>query len=157
MNLYLLTDDFRKLMECDEDDTTTALVEISANEIESKVEGYCGFLATLEGQIESFKAQENRISAARKAMENKVKRAKEYMKEALLNAGIDKVTAGTFKVSVALTAGSLAIDDQEAIPAKFKTIVQTVTVDKNAVKEAIKAGDVVPGAHIEANTSLRIK
>lgn len=156
-NLYQLTDDFNKLMECDEDETTNALIEISANEITVKAESYCKFLANLESDIEQFKAEEKRISGARKAMENKVERAKQYMKEALLNANIDKLTAGTFKISVSMTAGSLAIDDNDAIPAKFKTVVQTVTVDKNAIKEAIKAGENVPGAHIEANTSLRIR
>lgn len=158
MNLYQLTDDFNKLMECDEDETTSALIEISAGEIEVKVESYCKFLANVESDIERFKAEEKRIASIRKAMENKVERAKQYMKEALLSANIDKLQAGTFKISVSLTAGSLVIDDEKKVPARYCTIIPEQHVpDKAAIKAAIKNGEPCEYAHIEAGTSLRIK
>lgn len=158
LSLYDLTSDFAALMEADGDDEiTNALTEISAGEIEKKAESYCQFLATMEATAETFKAEEQRIANARKAIENKVKSVRDRMKECLLAANIDKLTAGTFKISIALTGGSVVIDDMEKIPATFKTIVHTVTVDKNELKQAIKNGLVKEGAHIEAGTSLRIK
>lgn len=158
-NLYQLTTDFDRYMNAETDEeTASALAEITAGEIEKKAENYCHFLANLESDIERFKAEEKRIADARKAMENKVSRVKEYMKDALLNANIDKITAGTFKVSISLTAGTLVIDNQSAIPAKFLTVIPEQYVpDKNAIKAAIKNGEAVPGCHIEAGTSLRIK
>ncbi len=158
LSLYDLTSDFAKLMDCDtEDEITNALIEISAGEIEKKAESYCQFLATMEATAESFKAEEQRIANARKAIEGKVKAVKDRMKDCLLAANIDKLSAGTFKISVALTGGSVVIDDMEKIPALFKTIVQTVTVDKNELKQAIKSGLIKEGCHIEAGTSLRIR
>ena len=158
ISLYNLTEDFRKLMECDEDDgITNALIDIVSGDIEAKAANFCQFLATLDGTIEQFKAEEKRISSARKALEHKHERAREYMKQALLNAGIEKVSAGTFKVSVSMTAGSLVIDDPKAVPARYCTVIPEQHVpDKAAIKAAIKAGDECKYAHIEAGTSLRI-
>ena len=158
MNLYKLTDEFNALMECDSDEVTAALVEIAAGEIEAKTEGYCKFLAVMESNIEQFKAEEKRIAGARKAMENTVERSREYMKQALLNANIDKITCGTFKVSVSMTSGSLVIDRPLEVPARYVTIIPEQHIpDKAAIKAAIKAGEPCDYAHIEANTALRIR
>lgn len=157
--LYNLTSDFAKLMECEGDEEiTNALIEISAGEIEKKAESYCQFLASMEATAETFKAEEQRISSARKAIENKVKAVKDRMKECLLAANIDKLTAGTFKISVSLTAGSLVIDDEKSVPARYCTIIPEQHVpDKAAIKAAIKNGEPCTYAHIEAGTQLRIK
>lgn len=159
LSLYDLTSDFDKLMQADTDDEiTAALIEFEAGEIERKAENICKFVTTLESTAAQFKAEEQRIASARKALENKADRMRERMKECLLNANIMKVDAGTYKVSVAMTGGSVAIDDQGSIPARFFTIVPEQYVpNKTAIKDAIKSGEEVAGAHIEAGFSLRIK
>lgn len=159
LSLYELTADFDKLMELEEeDDITTALVEIVAGEIEQKAENVCKFIKMLDTTAEQFKTEEERIRGARKALENRAERVREYMKQALLNANIDKVNAGTFKVSIGLSPGSVAIDDLASIPPRFLTIIpEQYQPDKAAIKLAIKSGEDVPGAHIEAGFTLRIR
>ena len=157
--LYKLTEDFEKLMELEGDeDVVNALVQIVAGEIEQKAESVCKFVKILETTAVQFKAEEQRIAAARKALENRAEHVRDYMKQALLNANIDKVQAGTFKVAVSLSPGSVSIDDLAAIPAKFLTVIPEQYVpDKAAIKAAIKADPAsVPGAHIEAGYMLRI-
>jgi hypothetical protein len=158
-SLYALTNDFNNLMELEDDEEiTTALVAIISGEIEARAENVCKFIKMLDGTAEQFKAEEERIKQARKALENKAERVRDYMKGALLNANIDKVTAGTFKVSVGPSPGSVAIDDLASIPPQFITVIpEQYAPDKNAIKAAIKAGEEVPGAHIEAGYVLRIR
>lgn len=157
-SLYQLTDDFNQLMEAEaEDEIAMALVEILAGEIEVKAENICKLIKTIDGTAEQFKAEEKRIAERRKAMENKSARIREYMRDRLLSANIDKIQAGTFKISIG-TVGSCAIDNLEAIPPKFLTIIpEQYQPDKNAIKAAIKAGESVPGAHIEASFSMTIR
>lgn len=156
-SLYQLTTDFSNLMECD-DDISSALADIVAGQIEHKAENVCKFLTVLETTAEQFKSEEKRISAARKALENKAERVKEYIKESMLNADIEKLSAGTFKLSVSLSPGSVAIDDLASIPARFLTVIpEQYQPDKAAIKAAIKAGEDVPGCHIEAGYTLRIR
>ena len=159
MTLYELTADFTRYMEAEDDDGIgSALAEITAGQIEQKAENWCHFLANIEGQIDHFRAEERRIAAARKIMENKVERGREYIKAAMLDADIDKINAGTFKLSLAKTAGSTVIYDADIIPAQFLTYVPATTIpDKAAIKDAIKHGEHVPGARVEEGFSLRIK
>lgn len=159
LTLYELTQDFDQLMSADTDDEiTSALTDIVAGEIEKKAESYCKFLKVMESTIDNYKAEEKRISEGRKSIENKVRLAKDRMKDCLLAANIDKLSAGTFKISVSLSPGTVEIDNVTEIPQKFLTLVPAQYIpDKNAIKAAIKAGESVPGARIEAGTMMRIK
>ncbi len=158
-SLYTLSKDFDSLMELESpDEFDNQLIEIVAGQIEQKAGNVCQFIKMLEGTAEQFKTEEERIRGARKSLENKAERVREYMKTALLNANIEKVNAGTFKVSVGLSPGSIAIDDLASIPPRFLTVIPEQYVpDKTAIKTAIKAGESVPGAHIEAGFQLRIR
>jgi hypothetical protein len=157
--LYKLTDDFSQLMDLDGDEeVVNALVEIVAGEIEKKAENICKFVKILESTAVQFKDEEKRIADRRKSMEGKAERIRTYMRDSLLSANIDKLTAGTFKVAVSLSPGSVAIDDMASIPPRFLTVIPEQYVpDKAAIKAAIKADPhSVPGAHIEAGYMLRI-
>lgn len=154
--LYKLTEDFNVLMDIDDPDAVDqALLAIVGNQIEIKSEMICKLVKSVEATAEAFKAEEKRISERRKALEAKADRIRQYMKDALLSAGIDKVDAGTFTVRVGLSQGSLQIDDQAKLPPKYLKIIYEP--DKAAIKAAIKAGESVPGAHIEAGTTLTIR
>jgi len=158
MNLNQLTSDFDTYMNAETDEEmAAALAEITAGQIEQKVEAYCWFFADRKGDIAKFKEQEDRISAARKAIENKVERARDYMKTALLSANINKVAAGTFKVAISPTVGKLIIEDPATVPAQYKTKVETEIIDNDAIKTDIKGGVSVPGCRIEPGTALRIR
>ncbi|WP_334299159.1 siphovirus Gp157 family protein [Clostridioides difficile] len=41
-------------------------------------------------------------------------------------------------ISIRKSAGSLVIEDEEKIPAIYKTVEQVVKVDKNSIKDFIK-------------------
>lgn len=158
-SLYTLTKDFDALMELDTpDEFDNQLIQIVAGQIEQKAGNVCQFIKILETTAEQFRTEEQRISTARKALENKAERVREYMKQALLTANIDKVSAGTFKVSVGLSPGSIAIDDLASIPPRFLTVIpEQYQPDKAAIKTAIKAGEFVPGAHLDCGFQLRIR
>jgi hypothetical protein len=49
---------------------------------------------------------------------------------------------------------SVVIDDLTQIPTQYQRQKIQVDIDKVAIKAAIKAGEEVPGAHLEQGTSL---
>lgn len=157
-SLYQLTDDFSQLIDADgEDEISMALLDLLSSEIEAKGESICKFVKVLETTAAQFKDEEKRIAERRKALENKAQRVREYMRDRLLSANIDKLAAGTFKISIS-TVGSCVVDDPAKLPAKFLTVIpEQYQPDKNAIKAAIKNGEAVPGAHIEANYSMTIR
>lgn len=159
LTLYQMSEDFTRYMEAETDEEiASALADITAGQIEVKVQSYCEFIASLDGFAEQCKTESDRIAKVAKTAANKAARIREHMKECMLIADINKLSAGTFTVSLAKNPGKLIIDDATVIPAQYLTYIPASTVPNNAeIKEALKAGEEVKGAHIETGTSLRIK
>ena len=70
--------------------------------------------------------------------------------------GTKNYAAGTFTVYRRETQ-QVVIDDPQSIPAEFMKIKVTETPNKTLIKESIKAGAEVSGAHIQTNQSISIK
>lgn len=159
MNLYQMTTDFENYLNADTDEEiANALAEITSGQIEKKAEGYCHFIANLEGDIEKFKAQEKRLATIRRAMENKLAHVKDYMKTAMEDHGIQVIPAGTFKVSIQRNPPALVETNREICPPRFRVIIpEAWEPDKARIKEALKNGEVVYGYELTTGTSLRIR
>ena len=153
-SLYQLTDNMLEVLAAD--DVTDEQIEAAFGALTEKSNHICHFLADLGGEIDKFKAEEKRIDDRRKAMENKDKRIREYIKENMVRLELDKLTAGTFTITVAPSVGSLEITDAERIPAQYKTVETVTTIDKAAIKNALTHGVDIEGATIIPGYSLRI-
>lgn len=131
-------------------------LKINAENMSSKMEGYCKLIRWYDTQILAAKEETERLRKLIKRAE----RSQEWMKGAMLDVmeGLDKpkVSAGTFTVG---TRKSTAVNiiDESAIPARYANEVVTVKIDKTAIKDAIKNGEEVPGAQLVERKSLTIK
>lgn len=162
-NIYELTGAFNHLWALmDEgeisDEMLQEVFDSTAEELSVKLEGYCKFIKNLESDITGLKAEEDRLATRRRTMENTIKRSKEAMKMALTVAGENKMPCGSFTVSVQKNPPSLKLDASVAdIPSKY-LIPQEPKVDTKALTDDLKASDeLVPYAHLEQGTSLRIR
>ena len=159
MHLRELTADFTAYLNAETDEEmAAALADITAGQIQDKAENYCWFLRDLEGDIEKFKTEAKRITAAVKTMENKHARVKEYMKTALELAGINNLPAGTFKVGIQLNPPALSVVDETLCPDEYIVEIPATTAKDTArIKDDLKAGKDVPGYELTRGTSLRIR
>ena len=156
MHLYELTQEMNDLLEAEEVEES-ALARVFGD-IQAKGENICKFLATVGADIEAFKAEEKRIQARRKAMENRVEYIREYLKVNMESLGIDTLKAGTFTVKLQVNPPALVVDDENQIPTKYFTIIPAHTeLNKAEVKDALKSGEAIPGAHLEQGRSVRIR
>lgn len=154
-SLYQITDDMIKLMESEE--VSDEQIEQTFGALTEKANHVCHFMADLSGEIAKFKAEEERISARRKAMEAKHQRLKDYVKQSMDRLGIDKLEAGTFTVSLQKSPPAVVVEDKLKIPARFwKIIPESSELDKAKLKEALQKGE-VPGAKLEAGQYIRIR
>ena len=159
LSLYTMTDDFKKYMESETDEEmASALADITAGQIEVKAQSYCQLIASLEGFSDQCKAEADRISKAAKFAKNKADRIKEHMKECLINADIMSLQSGTFKVTLQNNPPALSELNRDECPASYRVIIpETWEADKARIKEALKAGESVPGYDLTVGKSLRIK
>lgn len=157
LTLYQISDEINRLLEIEEPDAEQeSMIAYFSGQLERKAEGIGNAIAYLNDMAETARKRAEQFNQLAKVRQNKADRMKEYLKSAMDISGVGNIKTASFQFSLVATSGSVAIDDEASIPAKYKEIVQSVRVDKVALKAALKAGD-VPGCHIEPGLSLRIK
>lgn len=128
-------------------------------EREEKIENVACWVKNLYAEVEAIREEENRLFKRRKAAEKKAENLKAWMLAAMTreDGTTDKLKTGRVMVSVKRNPPSTVVDDEALLPWVYKTVKQTVTQDKAAIKAAILAGEEVPGAHLEYGRSVIIK
>lgn len=106
------------------------------------------YIAHLDSVIAELKARKARIEKARDIAQAVI--------EKLLPVGekleTDFVTLSWRKSEAVVVDGA-----PELLPEKYQRVKITVDADKTAIKAAIKAGEIVPGARLEVRQNLQIK
>ncbi|MEE9355663.1 MAG: siphovirus Gp157 family protein [Methylococcaceae bacterium] len=72
-------------------------------------------------------------------------------------SGITKIDSSWIRLAVQYNPPAIEIFNAEAIPDVSKQETVTVKIDKNAIKDTIKAGEIVPGAGLSKTTRLVMK
>lgn len=144
-----------EMLQADEIDEQTFNDTLGAMGAADKVESYCKVIRQLQGDIELFKNEVDRLTARKKATEKGVDRMKNALLAFLQQSGQDKVKAGSFAVSTATTQ-AVQITDESAIPRNY-LVEQPPKIDKIRIKNALKAGEEISGASLVKNMGVRIR
>lgn len=160
--LYELTGNYSTVLSMIEDSDVPSEAMIDTLEsindaIEVKAEGIGKMLRMLDADIEALKAEEKRLADRRKTIENKQKQIKDYVRYQLEVAGLTEIKSPLITVKVQNNPPAVEIVDRDAIPRQFIKTTIVEDVDKNAIKEALKNGEEVPGAVLLQGKSLRIR
>jgi predicted nuclease with TOPRIM domain len=159
MKLYELTDNYMQLVEMADqldEETFRNTLESIQDSIEDKVENTAKVIKSIEADVLAIKEEEKRLKERRQALESRIDNIKDYLKEQLEKAGIDKVKRPTFTVSIQNNPPKAEIVDEKSLPLEFM-IPQPAKVDKRAILEKLKSGEHVPGAALVQERGVRIR
>ena len=163
MKLYEINQQYDTLkkylndIEADQDLFKQAFDEIDAA-LEDKAENIVKLIRNIEGDIETHKAEEKRISEKRRFMENHVGRLKSMLEESMKSMDKQDLKAGTFTLRIQKNPYSVEIEDESLIPDNYKTVEELVKVDKKHIIEDYKVDQMmIPGVLVKQTESLRIK
>lgn len=160
MKLYDLTEKYLALASTieSEDDFDEA-VEIAlrgiVGEIKDNIDGLCQLIANSQATEEACKSEANRLLNRARVHANLAMRLKRYIQDQMTVIGQKKIKTDLFTVSVCKTAPSLEIYDLSAVPAIYDRITPR-EIDKQYVKEELKAGKEVPGCSLTVSEHIRI-
>lgn len=154
-NLYALTTEVLDLMNSEE--STDEQLQAAFGNVAEKAVNCAQYHSVLTGQVELFDKEIKRLTERKKALSNQLDRFKEYLKLNMERLEIDKLEAGTFTITLANNPESVEVTDESAIPPKYVLTTTTHTIDKNAVKAALKSGELVNGASLKRGKSIRIR
>lgn len=136
-----------------QEDVNRALMEVM-DDIKSKGENGINYLHMLDGNIELAKKRKKEIDNYVKRVENRKKRILTAYLAAMNAMKMTSIMTGVGELKVKKNPPAVIIDDGAQIPAQYTTQKLTITPDKTKIKAAIKAGEEVPGAHLEQGISL---
>jgi hypothetical protein len=120
-----------------------------------KVDSFCRFLSHLESQTDLAEKEIKRIKAREAMIANLQERLEKYAIFTMQRNNLRVMEGDTAKLVLRTNSPGVDVDDEAAVPAKFKTIKQEIAIDRRGIKKAIDAGEDVPGAHLrEPSVSL---
>lgn len=166
MSLYSLTDECRSLYDAlmASVDEETGEVDISlVNALAERQEAWedkavavaCVY-RSLDEDAARVGREIERLTAMKKRLERERDRVKEGLSAAFTALGVEKVKGMYADISFRASEQTI-IDNADAVPEEYMTVKTTYTPNKTAIKEAIKAGKEVPGAHLEQKKNIQIK
>lgn len=110
----------------------------------------------VENAIDSLKKEEQERARRRKEMEAMVEDAKAYIKRYMLTEGLAELEGNVVKYTLAKAQPKLVIEDEKVIPNDYKQQTVITEIRKDAIKDQLKMGDMIPGARLEESFSLKV-
>lgn len=164
LTLYQLTDNYREALDALTDpeaelpiEAVNDTLEALEGELEVKAVNVAKFMRNMETTAKAIKEAEAEMAKRRKTLESRVNWLKGYLKGSMEACDISKIECPYFKLSIQKNPPAVNILDEAAIPAEFKEKVISWKIHKTAIKDALKAGDSVPGAELVSGTRLAIR
>lgn len=164
LSLYVIAAEFRHMVErltdCQDDAAAIAdTIEAESFPLEVKAQNVAYAIRNLESSAVAIKEAEAQMADRRKRIEKRAEQVREYLKTCMEVAGVTKIACPHFALSIAKNLAGVDVFEPGLIPAEFMRTPEPPppAPDKTKIKDALKAGQDVPGAMLTAGTRLAIK
>jgi hypothetical protein len=127
---------------------------ITRSELQLKGLNYVHFIKKLEQDLELAKVYEQQVKAFKTRKEKLIQRLKDTLLDAVELHG--PIETEIFKIGTRKSE-SVEILSEGDLPMHYYNSKLVKTVDKVKIKEALKRGELVPGAELKQNNNLSIK
>lgn len=164
-NIYELGNDYillaNRLADTTDDDGIVDMGLLPVvSEAKELVESKAVSIGCVVKQLSTYKAQIDeevkRLTAMSKTLGNRIDYLTEATSEVLQICGIERIDGIKSVISFRRSEQTI-IDDESEIPDEYMATKITVTPDKTKIKNAIKAGQAVPGARLIEKRNIQIK
>lgn len=167
MKLYELAAEYQNFIDAIEageippEAITDTLDSIDA-EIEDKADNICCAIKNLIAEAEAIKVEEDNLAERRKAKEKEAENLKSYLSNMLQAIGKDKIETSRNKITFRKSEKVEFVNEAQFIEWAMSNDDSLLkfanpTVNKTAIKAAIKNGLVVEGAYLSTNQNIQIK
>ena len=127
--------------------------------IHNKIDDYCFVRKNKQALIKAMEDEEKRLKDRRIVEEKAIENIDKWLLINFQIAHLEKIKTTSFTIAIQNNPPSVVIDVEDLIPADyFRTpVAPPPSLDKELIKQAIKDGYTVPGAHLETKQRLVIK
>lgn len=162
MKLYEIPEEYRKVLEGVQVDEETgeilgtdALVEF-AGDLNETIKNTGLYLFELDSEAQQIDAQIKRLKARKDGMKRRADTLKNLMLDAMTSSGLKKVSDPLVTVYLRKSTATI-VDEMDILPKDLIRVKVETSPDLIAIGKKLKAGEVVPGAHLEERQNVNIK
>ena len=159
--LYELVGQFRQLLDMEEvpPEQLADTLAMLKGDIEEKATNVGFAVRNLRETADSCRNAATQLIGRANAYDNRADSLVDYAFTQLKAAGISKVEHPMLRMTFRKNPAKVVIDFEDSIPAEYMTHppIAAPVPNKYLIKEALKAGQDVPGAHLEQTERLEIK
>jgi hypothetical protein len=157
MKLYEIKEEFLRLADMDLDEQTMQdTLESLEFELEDKADNIACLIKSLEAESDAINAEADKLITRAKTKQVKADRLKEYLFNTFKVLGKDRIETARNVLQVKKNPPSVVLDDG-FYHEDYVEYIETAKIDKNKLKEALKAGQAIDGARLETKERLVIK
>ena len=158
-NLFQLNDQYQALSQRGGLDPQVLVDTLDAinDDRKTKLDNLASWADQLKSEIDFIDEKQKTWRDEKAYRINKLNWIKQYMTDALDDAGIKKLNTDNHMLSVRNFKASTVIDDEDKLPSEYKEIESVVKPNKKEIYQALKNGLTVDGAHLEPNRGTVIK
>lgn len=131
-------------------------LEVKKEEFAAAAINYATVVRMLNSRKSEAEAEIKRLKEISDKLGRAVDRMTNTLSAACQSLGFEKINGLTAAISFRKSEQTI-IDNAALLPSEFVKEKVTYTPDKTAIKNAIKAGQDVPGAHVETVNNIQIK
>lgn len=162
LSLYQIADAYLLALEA-----LAEIEDLPAQAIADTLEGWIGtfeqkamaiaaYIRNLEMEAAAVEDARRRMEQRQRSLQGHADRLRDYLQTEMERTGITKVKNAELTLRIQKNPSSVVIDDDSAIPNAYKQEVITIKLLKAEMGKTLKAGERVPGAHLEQSTRLVI-
>jgi len=158
VKLYEISKDYIGFLNSDiTGDELTECLDSIEGAFNEKAGNVLAVLATLDSDVSVIDEQIKRLSSLKKSIVGNNDRLKEYLRYNMEMSGITKIEHPFFKATLGKPSQVVNVVDQDLLPDEFVNVVTTVKPDLNAIKEALKEGEVSGAMLVTGKSRLTIR
>ncbi len=162
LRLYEIADEYKFLLDNLVNEETGEINEAvmnRLNELDKPLQDKCintvRAMKGLEAEYKAIEAERKAMQARERVLKAQIDWIKEYLLTNMEKSEIKEISCPQFIVKLRKNPCSVDIYNEEAILSKYQKI--SITYDKSAIAEDLKAGIEVPGAKLIRTNSISIK
>lgn len=133
-------------------------MEAIGGEFDQKAQAVVTIALNMDDDCAAIDAEIARLEKRRKVITNRADSLRDYLRINMEATGISKISCPLFSITLVAGRESVVVDDQDKLPDDLLRVKTELAPDKTAIAAKLKAGEDVPGAHLErGQSSIRIK
>lgn len=167
MKLYELVGQYRSLeaLESSEDlppEVIRDTLEGLEGQLQDKATNVGLFIRNLESTADAIDEAAETMRERGARLRKRAQSLSDYLQFNMLAAGISKVESPYFTLKIKTNPPTVVVDSESLVPAEYMTQPEPLPPppprpDKKAIAAAFKAGEEVPGCHVEQRQRLSIE